>query len=102
MRGRVAAKLALRNRNEDRRADTLNVVGLSRHYIKWPHHFVVLVLEDVTVPHIAAGESFEADDDARDHAGIGADRILPAGFTWFGRHCRSLIGDFVVHPVDGD
>jgi hypothetical protein len=48
------------------------------------HHFVVFVFEDVAKPDVAAGVSLAADDDAGDHGGIGADRILPSRFAWVG------------------
>ena len=43
-----------------------------------PHHFVVFVLQDVAMPHVAPGESFEGNDDARNHSRIGAYRVFPA------------------------
>jgi hypothetical protein len=42
------------------------------------------VFEDVAKPDVAAGVSLAADDDAGDHGGIGADRILPSRFAWVG------------------
>ena len=58
--------------------EATNYDGLS-YYFVGAHHFVVLVLQDVAVPDVAAHVAFEAYDDASDHAGIGADRVLPAG-----------------------
>ena len=46
------------------------------------HHLIVLVLEQMAVPHIAARITFEAHDDARHHARIGAHRIFPAHLLW--------------------
>src|ERR1700677_4708209 len=67
------------------------------YYLVGAHHFVVLVLQDVAVPDVAAGEAFEGDDDARDHAGVGAHSVLPAALRGGGGNCgpgetyRSLV-----------
>jgi hypothetical protein len=52
--------------------------SLCRHHFIGPHHLVVFVLEDVAMPDVAAGKALEGHQNARDHAGIGADRVFPA------------------------
>ena len=49
------------------------------------HHFIVLVLEQVAVPHVAAGISLERHDDARNRLGVDPHRVLPPQFAGVGR-----------------
>jgi hypothetical protein len=41
------------------------------------------------MPNVAARKTFKGNDDARDHAGIGAHGIFPSGFGGLGRNSRS-------------
>jgi hypothetical protein len=50
-----------------------------------PHHLVVLMLDDMTVPDEAAGH-VELRLNARDLAGIGNDGVLETRFPGRGRH----------------
>src|SRR3990167_54790 len=50
---------------------------------QWPHHLVVLVLDDVAVPDELAGR-VELYAQTRDLAGVGDDRILEAGLPGLG------------------
>src|ERR1700733_5702065 len=54
-----------------------------------PHHLVVLVFENMAVPDVAAGESLERNNDPRDHAWVGADRVFPAGLRRSRRNSRA-------------
>src|ERR1700733_4295548 len=56
-----------------------------RNNLVRPHHFIILVLENVAVPDVASGKSFKARDDAGDHIGMRLRGILPSGFVWSGR-----------------
>src|SRR5580704_12416520 len=58
------------------------------HFIR-AHHFIVLVFEDVAVPHIASGETIKGHNDPRDHSGMGLYGIFPAGLIRAGRFRRS-------------
>src|SRR5581483_1391081 len=81
--------------------------SLTRDYLVGTHHFVVAMFENVAMPHVAAGESFKAHDDARNHAGIGAHGILPTCLVRLGRNSGAsesedvlvLIGKSIEAPA---
>jgi hypothetical protein len=50
-----------------------------------PHHFVVLMFQDVAVPDVAAGEALKGDKNACNHARVGADGVFPPALEGLGR-----------------
>jgi hypothetical protein len=66
---------------------------LDRTDSEWPHHFVVLVLDDVAMPHELPGV-IEFSPDAGDFTRIGDDGVLEPGFPWFR-------GDDVAGQLEG-
>jgi len=77
--------------------------ALSRHggrnHIKRSHHLVIFMLEDVAVPHIAAGETFKSNDDSRHHSWIGPDRIFPARLARLRSNRRPRVFNFPICPI---
>src|SRR5438552_3972282 len=75
------------------------------HYDKRPHHVVVLVLEQVTVVHVAAGVTVECEGDRDQLSGIDSHRVLPARFIRVERsvahkcHGRGCASGACVEPV---
>jgi hypothetical protein len=67
----------------------------SDHLIR-PHHLIVLVLQHVAMPDVAPCISFERHDNARDHARVGARRVLPSGFGRFRRRRRARISQRIL------
>src|SRR5579862_1062723 len=63
----------------------------SNHFER-PHHFIVLMFNNVTVPDVSAGVSLESNDDARDHRWLRADRIFPSRLARIGRHGQAQAG----------
>src|SRR5580692_2179494 len=55
------------------------------------HHFIVLVLEDVAMPDVTPGKTFEANDDSRDHPRIRSHRVFPSSFVRIGRYRRPRV-----------
>src|SRR5580700_167104 len=53
------------------------------------HHFIVLVFEDVAVPHIASGETLEGHNNPRDHSRMSLYGIFPASLIRTRRFQRS-------------
>src|SRR5579863_3272568 len=60
-------------------------------HVVGPHHFVVLVLEDVAMPDVTTDKTFEANDDSCDHPRIRSHRIFPSGFVRIGRYRRPRV-----------
>src|SRR5580658_2150332 len=60
------------------------------------HHLIVFVFQNVAVPDVASGVSFERSDDARNHSRIGAHRILPSRFASLGGRDAAGISKHVL------
>ena len=58
---------------------------LCRNNFIRPHHFIVLVFEDVTMIHVLSGIAFKAHDETREHHGVHPHSVLPSGFVRLGR-----------------
>jgi hypothetical protein len=61
-----------------------------------PHHFIVLVLEDMAMPDVTSHKTFEADNDPRHHSRIGSHCIFPASLVRIGRHCRTCVLEYAL------
>jgi len=57
--------------------------------VEWPHHFVVFMLENVTVPNVASGKVSKARDDTCDFSWWTSDDVFPCCFARFSADCRS-------------
>jgi hypothetical protein len=65
-------------------------------HIIGPHHFIVLVLEDMTMPDVTSHKTFETDNDPRHHSRVGSHRIFPASFVRIGRHRRTRVLQYAL------
>src|SRR5271166_5103146 len=95
---------ALRSTLFDLRSTFYALRLLRSHHLKRSHHLVILVLEDVAMPHIPSCVSIKANDDARDHARLSANCIFPSHFIRIRRDGRSSELEFapaqVVHDIE--
>jgi hypothetical protein len=62
-------------------------------YFIGPHHFVVLVLQNMAVPNVTTRIACKWDDDSRDHSWISSDRVLPAGLSRLRRYGTTSVAD---------
>src|ERR1700757_780299 len=54
------------------------------------------MFEDMAMPDVAAGVSFETGNDPRDHCRFSSDRVLPSGFIGIGWNSRPNVNDLAA------
>src|ERR1700735_1689980 len=73
-------------------------MGISNDLV-WPHHLVVLMLQQMTVPDVASGISLEWNNDPRDRARRSAYCVLHSGFIRIRRKSRARVANSLFQQI---
>src|ERR1700678_2812898 len=73
--------------------------ALSRHHVKWPHHFIVLMLQQVAMPHVPSFEALEPCNDPRYHSRRRSYRVFPSHLARLRRRNWRQISNLGLGPV---